>query len=364
MNAERWAQINALFDAVVELDLDQRDAFLQKEAHGDSELISQVRQLLASESDASAKFLDHNPLNVNQHVPANKTSDMIGIRLGVYEISKRLGSGGMGNVYLAARIEDFKQRVAIKILKRGLDSEDIVKRFHREIRCLAALGQHPNIARLIDAGVTEDGRPYFVMEFVEGDEIDRYCDRNKLSIRDRVQLFQNVCAAVHIAHQHTIIHRDIKPSNILVNSQGTAKLIDFGIAKLTAPELAADTAMHTSTEYRVMTPEYASPEQVRGEAITTACDVYSLGVVLYQLLTGRRPYRIESRAPQAVEQVVCHQEPQRPSTVVGVAADTQRDGKAQTVPPEAISTQRQTVPHTLRRTLRGDLDNIVMMATS
>ena len=359
MDAERWQQVNQLFDAAVDVDEDGREAFVRQQAGDDHELAVEVLKLLGHDAHAAAdNFLKPNAVNIRDQLPDNKVGDLIGRQLGPYLIKKRIGEGGMGQVYLATRTEDFSQRVAIKLLKRGMDTDDIIRRFRQEIRVLAALGQHPNIARLIDAGTTDDGLPYLVMEFVEGLEIDAYCDKNQLTIRQRLELFQSVCTAVHFAHQHTIIHRDIKPSNILVTKDGRAKLIDFGIAKLTAPELQSDTALHTATEYRVLTPEYASPEQVRAEPLTTASDVYSLGIVLYQLLTGSRPYAFENRAPKVVEQVVCEQQPIRPSTLIGNTTKKQHGQQHA----QELCRRRQAALPQLKRTLRGDLDNIAMMA--
>src|SRR5690349_193779 len=217
-------------------------------------------------------------------------------QIGPYRVLRRIGQGGMGAVYLAERDDEFRQQVAIKLVKRGMDSEFVLRRFRNERQILAALN-HPNIARLLDGGTTTDGRPYFVMEYIEGKPITEYADQQRLSTAERLQLFQEVCAAVHYAHQNLVIHRDIKPSNILVTADGTPKLLDFGIAKLLNPDLAAHTLEATAVAIRLMTPEYASPEQVKGEAITTASDVYSLGVLLYELLTGHCPYRLYSRSP-------------------------------------------------------------------
>lgn len=361
MTPERWQRVNELFNAALEKQGDARRVFLVNACGDDHELRREVEKLLNGDEAAGRDgFLDNNPLNLKDQLPS--TCDMTGRTLGAYVIKKRIGSGGMGNVYLAARTAGFKQRVAIKLLKRGMDSDEIVKRFRREIRVLAALGAHPNIARLIDAGTNEDGRPYFVMEYVEGEEIDLYCDRNRLSLNERLKVFQAVCNAVHFAHQHTVIHRDIKPSNVLVMRDGTPKLIDFGIAKLTAPELSGETAVQTRTECRAMTPEYASPEQVRGEPITTSTDVYSLGVVLYQLLTGRRPYELSGRTAKSLQNLVSESKIDKPSTVVKLAIEVKRKGKATTLTPEEVSSARKATVPALRSSLRGDLDNIAMMA--
>jgi serine/threonine protein kinase/tetratricopeptide (TPR) repeat protein len=280
-------------------------------------------------------------------------------RIGAYRILRELGHGGMGTVYLAARAdEQYQKRVAIKTI-RGLDSEEVLRHFRRERQILAAL-DNPNIARLFDGGSTEDGLPYFVMEYVEGQPIDAFCDEHRLSLQERLQLFQGVCAAVRYAHQNLVVHRDLKPKNILVDAQGVPKLLDFGIAKLLNPEIAGDAATGTLL---AMTPEYASPEQMRGQPITTATDVYSLGVVLYELLTGRRPYGRDARNSLELLKAVCEEEAERPSTAV---ARTERrtlpSGTVQTTTPAEASRTRGGTPEKLQRRLRGDLDNIVLMA--
>src|ERR1044071_1467079 len=279
--------------------------------------------------------------------------------IGPYRIIRRIGQGGMGAVYLAARDDDqFKKQVAIKLIRRGMDSDFVLRRFRNERQILASL-DHPNIARLLDGGTTEDGRPYFVMEYIEGKPITEYADKHSLATVERLKLFVQVCSAIHYAHQNLVIHRDIKPSNILVTADGTPKLLDFGIAKLLNPELAAQTIEATAVAVRLMTPEYASPEQVKGEAITTSSDVYSLGVLLYELLTGHRPYRITNRTPLEVARVVCEEEPQRPSTAVGrIETYPLADGTGTIqLTPESTSRTREGNPERLRRRLAGDLDN-------
>ncbi|MFL6213683.1 MAG: protein kinase domain-containing protein [Blastocatellia bacterium] len=277
-------------------------------------------------------------------------------QIGPYRVLRRIGQGGMGAVYLAERDDaEFKHQVAIKLVKRGMDTEFVLRRFRNERQILAALN-HPNIARLLDGGTTNDGRPYFVMEYIEGKPITEYADQQRLSTPERLQLFQEVCAAVHYAHQNLVIHRDLKPSNILVTADGTPKLLDFGIAKLLNPELAAHTLEATAVAIRLMTPEYASPEQVKGEAITTASDVYSLGVLLYELLTGHRPYRLNSHAPHEVARVVCEEEPRLPSD-----AATRRRSDTATLS-QSPSVTASPRPQVAASQLKGDLDNIVLMA--
>jgi eukaryotic-like serine/threonine-protein kinase len=247
-----------------------------------------------------------------------------------------------------------------------MDSDEILKRFELERQVLSALN-HPNIARLYDAGQTEDGLPYFTMEYIKGLPIDEYCDRRRLTIAERLQLFQHVCSGVQHAHRNLVVHRDIKPSNIIVTEEGVPKLLDFGIAKLLNPELAMFSGDPTAPELRVMTPEYASPEQVRGETITTASDVYSLGVLLYEMLTGHRPYHLKTRLRAEIERVICEQEPERPSTAISHAEEiitkSTTDGKGtKSITPETVSRSRSARLDQLRRQLAGDLDNIVLKA--
>ncbi len=289
-------------------------------------------------------------------------------QIGHYKIVKQLGRGGMGVVLLGVRDDDqFHKRVAIKLIRRGIDTaadgREVLKRFDLERQVLGALN-HPNIARLLDAGQMPepDGRPYFVMEYVEGEPIDEFCDRVELSTEQRLAVFQKVCAAVHHAHQNLVVHRDIKPHNILVDVHGEPKLMDFGIVKLLNPAMAGVT-MATSWERGPMTPEYASPEQVRGKPISTASDVYALGVLLYELLTGRRPYKLKSRAMDAMVKAICEDEPERPSTVVThEKTEESLDGTTRTTTADALAKPREGAVTRLRRKLAGDVDNIVLMA--
>jgi serine/threonine-protein kinase len=338
---ERWQKIKAVLEAVLELEAAQRTTFLDASCQGDAELRQEVESLLASEP-AIGDFIETPVFRIRPDDGGPSLAH--GQRVGAYRIVREIGRGGMGSVYLAERAdEEFERRVALKVIRRGMDSEEIVRRFRSERQILAHL-DHENIAKLLDGGTTEDGRPYFVMEYVEGRPIDEECDARKLSIRRRLELFQQVCSAVHFAHQNLVVHRDLKPGNILVTSAGVPKLLDFGIAKLLSPDQP-----FTLVDLRPMTPEYASPEQVRGEAITTASDVYSLGVLLYSLLTGRRPYRPSTGDPQSLAKAICEQNPPRPSSVIGKAEEMEgatRDGDARV----------------LRRQLAGDLDNIVLKA--
>jgi serine/threonine-protein kinase len=280
-------------------------------------------------------------------------------RIGPYKLIRELGRGGMGTVWLAARAdEQFEKRVALKVV-RASDSQEVLRFFRRERQILAGL-EHPNIARLLDGGTTDDGLPYFVMEHVEGVPIDRYCDEHKLSVPERLRLFEGVCSAVQHAHRSLVVHRDLKPGNILVTEEGIPKLLDFGIAKLLNPGVAGGGSADTVV---AMTPDYASPEQVRGRAITTGTDIYSLGVILYELLTGQRPYRVKSHEHVEVLKAVCESEPERPSTAVGRTGERrQPDGTTVTTTPEETGRLRHETPQRLRKRLRGDLDAIVLAA--
>ncbi len=288
----------------------------------------------------------------------------IGANVGRYRIVREIGQGGMGVVYLA-QDEKFRRRVALKVLKRGMDTEDVLRRFELERQLLASLN-HAGIARLYDAGETESGLPYFVMEYVDGVDLERYCDTNRLNIEERLELFGRVCAAVHHAHQNLVVHRDLKPSNILVTAEGQPKLLDFGIAKVVSAEFSAFTGDPTLPEMRVMTPQYASPEQVRGETISTATDVYALGVILYEIVSGHRPYRLATRVRSEIERVICEVEPERPSTAISRVEEDRLDlddaTTTVTLTPETVSRTRESRPERLRRRLSGDIDNIVLKA--
>ncbi len=292
--------------------------------------------------------------------------------IGPYRLIRRLGRGGMGTVYLGVRDDDaFEKHVAIKILKRGMDSDVIVRRFRHERQILASLN-HPFIAGLLDGGTTTDGLPYFAMEYVEGQPITDYCETHALDTTARVELFRKVCTAVQYAHQNLIIHRDLKPGNVLVTADGTPKLLDFGIAKLLNSELPAPTLAPTVAGLQLMTPEYASPEQVRGEQVTTATDIYSLGVLLYEVLTGRRPYIFSSRSPAEIARVVCDAVPERPSTAVtrlpeaGAYDHVETGDDPGSTPTQLLDETRPRSADTerLRRQLAGDLDTIVLKALS
>jgi non-specific serine/threonine protein kinase/serine/threonine-protein kinase len=317
----------------------ERDTFLAQACAGDTLLRDEIESLLRAHEESSdflksPMFEEAVELIANDEEPTAPPE-----QIGPYKIEKEIGRGGMGAVYLATRDDgEYRRQVALKIVKRGMDTDFILNRFRNERKTLAGF-DHLNIARLWDGGATNDGLPYFAMEYVVGLPINEYCDRHRLSVAERLKLFRRVCAAVQYAHQRLVVHRDLKPGNILVTSEGVPKLLDFGIAKVLSPD--GDTATMTALPLRAMTPEYASPEQLRGQIVTTASDVYSLGIILYELLTGQKPYQIDSRAPVEVVRAITEQPPTKPSTAV-----------ARGQKPE-VSNQKL---------LRGDLDNIALKA--
>jgi non-specific serine/threonine protein kinase/serine/threonine-protein kinase len=362
MDAERWERIKAVFQETFEREPAERAAAVDRACGGDATLREAVERLLRAHADA-AGFLERLPgLKVAATVASGlDEGGPAPARIGPYRIERELGRGGMGTVYLAERDEPgLHKTVAIKVVRRGMDTEFVLRRFRTERQILAGL-DHPGIARLYDGGTTEDGRPYFVMEYVPGETLLGYCDARRLPIAERLRLFQRVCAAVQFAHQRLVVHRDLKPSNILVTREGEPRLLDFGIAKLLTTQGTDEDGEATATFFRIMTPEYASPEQIRGERVTTVSDVYSLGVILYELLSGRRPYRAGGRTPHEIERLLGEYEPERPSVVVG-REEAPSSTTGASVTPEAVSRGRDTNPQRLRRQLAGDLDNIVLKA--
>lgn len=340
---ERWRKIEAVFEQALELPWDQRPSFLQSMCDGDEELRREVQSLLDSHAGAGS-FIDQPSLFVvSDEIERDKATVASGQLIGSYRVVRELGRGGMGAVYLAERAdEQYQKRVAIKLIKRGMDTDAVLRRFRNERQILASF-DHANIARLFDAGTTVAGLPYFVMEYVEGVSIDKYCDAHALSVPNRLKLFCEVCAAVAYAHRCGVIHRDIKSSNIVVTAEGVPKLVDFGIAKILQPASGTETLL-TTADMRPMTPQYASPEQIRGEALTAATDIYSLGVVLYELLTGQLPYHFVSQSPHVMARAITEQEPTRPSTASAKSAGS----------------SKSQIPNP--KLLRGDLDNIVLKA--
>jgi len=343
MNPERWQQVKHVLAGAIEREPAERASFIARACSGDESLLGEVESLLVYQ-DGEASFIEEYADEfAAREFKADDAALTTGQPIGHYKIEREIGRGGMGAVYMAVRADDqYQKRVAIKLVKRGMDTDSVLRRFRNERQILANL-DHPNIARLLDGGTTADGLPYFVMEYIEGVPVNVYCDAQTLSIIERLELFRTICAAVQYAHQNLVIHRDIKPSNILVTADGTPKLLDFGIAKLLDPA-SVENAEATQTAFRVMTPEYASPEQLRGQNVTTASDVYSLGVLLYELLTGQRPYKLHSRAPEEIRAVICEQEPARPGQAIA-----------------QCGMKRQSVNRN-PKSLRDDMDNIILMA--
>lgn len=345
-------RVEEIFHAALEKKTSELDSFLNEACAGDAMLRQQVQELLVAHQQAG-RFMEQPIVDVAQSIDPDDIDDsLIGRVVGHYKITRRIGGGGMGAVYLAERADEhFQKRVAIKVIKRGMDTDSVLRHFRNERQILANF-DHPNIARLLDGGATEDGLPYFVMEYVEGVAIDKYCSAHRLKLPERLKLFCKVCSALIYAHRHGIVHRDIKPSNILIDSDGEPKLLDFGIAKALQQSDGADPTV-TITTAGVMTPEYASPEQLRAERITPASDVYSLGIVLYQLLTGKQPYRLKTRTREEISRAITEQEPSKPSTAI-------RDLK---IDPSQTGDSRESLRLTGydSRALRGDLDNIVLM---
>jgi eukaryotic-like serine/threonine-protein kinase len=336
-SSERARHAAEIVKSALERTTEDACLFLDEACAGDAETRAEVDSLLRFQTQAS-NFIEQGALKVAAEALVREGSLAGDQVIGDYRILSKIGAGGMGDVYLAEDIQ-LRRRVALKLVRAAMSTDDIVARFRHEEQILASLND-PNIAHLYGGGVTANGLPFFVMEHVEGLRIDEYCDRQKLGTADRLSLFRKVCSAVHYAHQHLVIHRDLKPSNILVTEGGEPKLLDFGIAKL----LTTDETAPAVTLMGVMTPDYASPEQVRGESITTASDVYSLGVIFYELLTGRGPYQLKTRNPAEIARAITNQAPERPSTAIA-----RGDGNF-----------RSQIPNT--KLLRGDLDNIALMA--
>ncbi len=373
MQAENWKNIKAVLTEALNLDASERREFLEN-ADISAEVRSEVESLLTFEEE-SEDLMHLSAVEFSRDFfDEDAQSSLIGQSIGVYQIVGELGQGGMGAVYLAQRTDgEFKQKVALKLLKREMNTAALRQRFRQEREILATL-EHPNIARLLDAGTTDDAVPFIAMEYVEGLPIDEFCNRQNLDLAARLDLFRQVCAAVNFAHRNLVVHRDLKPSNILVNAEGSPKLLDFGISKILSTDLENQSAA-TVTRLGVMTPSYASPEQLQSKSVTTATDIYSLGVILYELLSGHRPFETRESDLKEIYRAVLENEPPPPSALADTIA---KDFKMQTgaktelladkIPSDADTNAnklRRTIPHTVKlnsQSLRGDLDNIVLKA--
>ena len=361
MTPERWKQVKEVLATAREMAPGERPAYLQQSCANDDALRLDVESLLAEEQRLRQGFLQQTDLaRAAATLLPDEEKSWIGRRVGSYRIVERIGAGGMGEVYRAIRADDlYRKEVALKLVGPGLNCAFVVDRFKNERQILAGL-DHPNIARLLDGGTTEEGLPYFVMELIEGQPITEYCEQHHLSVTERLTLFLQVCLAVQFAHQRLIIHRDIKPRNILVTQQGLVRLLDFGIAKVVDADAGDKVTDATQTEFRILTPRYASPEQIRGEAITTASDVYSLGVVLYEVLTGQSPYGPTVTTPQQTARAVCDSDPEKPSAAARRKVREHEGPNGQSANDDA---RVGDIPsEKLRRQLSGDLDTIVLMA--
>ena len=343
----RLQEVRVLFERALELETGpEREHFLLEATRNDPSLLPEVRSLLSA-LERAPDTLPHFVAGQLAKALKDRGGTSVGVRLGSYELVRRIGAGGMGEVYEGVRADDqFRKRVAIKLLRPGVEGDLAIRRFRYERQILANLN-HKNIAALLDGGVSQDGQPYFVMEFVDGEPITTWCDRHGSTIEDRVRVFLQVCGAVQHAHQNLVIHRDLKPGNILVTTDGSVKLLDFGIAKLLREEEGLEQLPPTQGGLRALTPDYASPEQIRGLPIGTASDVYALGVVLFELLTGKRPFATEGKLFMEIEQIVCHEPAPAPSTVI-----------ARNFPEKAGERSLAR----LRAAVSGDLDSIILKA--
>ena len=349
MTPENWEKIKSLFNQAVDLDAAEMELFVREQNGSDPLIISEVKRLLAAEGRSTFASPVANLAHLRRD---DEPEDLVGSEIGIYRLEREIGRGGMGIVFEAVReTEDFSQTVALKLLKRGMDSDAMLRRFRHERQILASL-EHPNIARLLDGGISPESLPFFAMEYVEGEAIDVNCQRNDLGTGERLRLFLQVCDAVSFAHSRLVVHRDLKPGNILVTPTGVVKLLDFGIAKILSDD---EITSQTVTSLGMMTPGYASPEQIRGEIVSTASDIYSLGLVLYELLTGTAAHHFLNNSPDEMARVICEIEPPRPSSVV---TDENLDNGNATNP----IGQRTSNNGQRTRSLRGDLDTIVMKA--
>ena len=340
MDPGKWKQVKALFAEMIELPVDARDRLY---IGHDAEIQNEVRRLISAHFEAFDFIAE--PYFANEAGGFESRDDLEGKQIGVYRIINRVGVGGMGTVYLADREDDgVVQRVALKVIKRGMDSDAILRRFANERRILSGL-EHPYIARLLDWGISSNGLSYFVMEYIDGKQLGEHCRGNDLTLASRLEIFIKICSAVEYAHQSLIVHRDLKPANVLIARDGSPKLLDFGIAKVLADD---EMPLLTKTHINIFTPEYASPEQILGGTVTTVTDVYSLGVILYELLTSSRPFDVKGKSLEEIVRTICETDPPLPSDTRGQYGDT---GEI----------ERRTTG-IAKNLLRGDIDNIILKA--
>ena len=363
MNAERWEQIKTIVTAALEMPVGERAVFVKETCGADLNLLKEVESLLVFDNQNEKDIFDKNRLASILSLEEKIASGFIGKQIGKYRIVREIGAGGMSVVFLAERTDgEFEQQVAIKFLRHGFFSKFALTRFLQERQILARL-QHRFIAQLYDGGTTSDGTPYLVMEYVEGEPVTRYAEENNLSLHERLRLFRKICEAVSFAHRNLIVHRDLKPDNILINREGIPKLLDFGIAKLLSGESEVKA---TVTRRQAFTPEYASPEQIIGESITTASDIYVLGIILYELLTGEHPFCREKMSSEQIRRAINQSQPPRPSRAIaecGVRSAELKTDSAELVKRQIKSSEHKTIPHSaLRIPHSKDLDNIVLKA--
>lgn len=356
MQTHDWKQIESILDEALTLPEKKQQSFIKLACDGDTDLYEQVLELLkAIRSSGETHFLQksfaENRAIIEDLTKEKSKNSFIGRQIGVFELTEKIGSGGMGGVFRAARTDgQFNQEVAIKLIRTEFHSEEIFRRFELEKKILAGLS-HPNIARLYDGGVTKDGHPYFIMEYIDGMPIDAYCNHHKLTIHERLSLFKEICKAVAFAHQNLTIHRDLKTQNIYVTKEGLVKILDFGIAKILDAEKIPEEPIEKNVDQQFWTAQYAAPEQVNGKSCTTAIDVYALGVLLYKILTDTYPLQLKDKSRTEVKQIVTHEAPAAPSTFLKQANDAER-----------TATLRKTTRIELKNQLTGDIDTLVLKA--
>ncbi|WP_445665695.1 tetratricopeptide repeat protein [Fodinibius sp. AD559] len=359
MDQQQWKKINNIVDTALDLSGKERQTYIQEECKGNEQLKQQVTGLIASiEQSDTENFLEdfedyprHLAREISEQQSHKNTSSLIGTTIGSYKLIELIGHGGMGSVFLAERADKaYTQKVALKLMRRGMDTPSNIARFKRERQILANLN-HPNIARLLDGGITNEGLPYLVMEFVEGKPLLEYCDQHRLDINERLKLFRSVCEAVQHAHNNAVIHRDLKPSNIMVTPDGAVKVLDFGIAKLLEPEDPGTKLFETQTGARILTLGYAAPEQVENQAITTKTDIYTLGILLYELFTGVHPFDMGEKDFTEIEDLIRHKLPSKPSAKFQDLDPVKQRENARL---------RNISGDNLINTLQGDLDAIIL----